>query len=482
MDTILQSYSLYPFQHSTKILTLTNPSTNRTTLIKAQSKNPHLRYPRRTKLPPDLEVNTFLKKPNTKTTPLIDDPNSNETHDSIEANLDLDGETDDVVWDPDEIEAISSLFRGRIPQKPGKLNRVRPLPLPLPHKIRPIALPTPKKHKRAQSLTKLLYKNPSFLIGLAKEIKNLPQDEDVSRVLKKWVQFLRKGSLSITIKELGHMGLAERALQVFSWAQKQPLLFPDDRILASTVEVLAMTHELKMPFNLESFVKLGSRSVNEAMMRGYIRGGNLKLALKLLRAVKYSNRVLGSGIYAKLILELAKNPDRYTLVLDLLQELGEREHLNLSQQDCTSIMKVCVRLGKFETVEVLFNWFKQKGRDPSVVMYTMVIHSRYSAGKYREALALVWEMEGSNCALDFPAYRVLIKLFVALNDFSRTVRYFAKLKEAGFSPTFDIYRDLVKICVVSGRMAKCKEVCKEAEMAGFKFDKQTRSWLLQLEG
>lgn len=36
------------------------------------------------------------------------------------------------------------------------------------------------------------------------------------------------------------------------------------------------------------------------------------------------------------------------LVMILLRELDEREDLNLSQQDCTAITKVCVRLWKFE--------------------------------------------------------------------------------------------------------------------------------------
>ncbi|KAK9269982.1 hypothetical protein L1049_025555 [Liquidambar formosana] len=191
--------------------------------------------------------------------------------------------------------------------------------------------------------------------------------------------------------------------------------------------------------------------------------------------------MLDPSISAKLILELGKNPDKHMLILSLLDELGEREDLSLRQQDCTAIMKVCIRLGKFEIVEALFNWFKQSGHDPSVVMYTTMIHSRYCEKKYREALALVWEMEASNCLFDLPAYRVVIKLFVALNDLSRTVRYFSKLKEVGFSPTYDIYRELIKIYVVSGRLAKCREVCKELETAGFKLDKQMMSQLLQLE-
>ena len=447
----------------------------------------NLRYPRRSKLPPDLGTNLFLNNKKTIKEPYRPDMTEEDEEEGEEKDGDDGNEN---VWDSEEIEAITSLFQGRIPQKPGKLGRERSLPLPLPYKLRPLGLPTPKKRVKVTfpetissraPLSKQVYKSPSVLIGLAREIKMLPAEENVSSVLNRCAQFLRKGSLSMTIRELGHLNLPERALQTFCWAQKQSHLFPDDRILVSTIEVLARNHALKVPFNLEKYVGLASRGVIEAMVRGFTKGGSLHLAWKLLSMAKDSNRMLDPGVYAKLIIELAKNPDKHTLVEALLNELGDREDLTLSQQDCTAIMKVCIRLGKFETVESLYAWFKRSGHDPSIVMYTTLIHSRCLEKKYREALAVVWEMEDSNCLFDLPAYHVVIRLFVALNDLSRASRYFSRLKESGFSPTYDIYRDLIKLYVVAGRLAKCKDVCKEAEIAGFKLDKRVMSQLLQLE-
>lgn len=434
----------------------------------------NLRYPRQTKLPPDLGINHFLKKTSTDTT----EPSQLEFPEEEEEYT----EDGDIVWESDEIETIQSLFQGRIPQKPGNLKRQRPLPLPLPYKLRPSRLPSPKKHVvKIGPISKQVYKNPNALVGLAREIRGLGVDKDVGIVLNKWVHLLRKGSLSMTIRELGHMGLPERALQTFCWAQKQPQLYPDDRVLGSTVEVLARNHELKLPFNLDKFTSSASRVVIEAMVRGFIKGGSLHLAWKLVSIAKDNKRKLNPSLYAKLIVEFGKNPDKHMVVMALLEELGEREDLNLSQQDCTAIMKVCIRLGKFVVVESVYDWFRQSGHDPSVVMYTTLIHSRYSEKRYREALALVWELEGSNCLFDFPAYRVVIKLFVALNDLTRAARYFSKLKEAGFTPTYDVYRDLIRIYMVSGRLAKCREICKEVEMGGLKLDQETVSHLLQLE-
>lgn len=443
----------------------------------------NLLYRRRTNLPPDFHPSRLhVEEPIPCETP----PSGDSESETIQFDYDDDG--GNVVWESDEIESISSLFQLRIPQKPGKLFRERPLPIPLPHKIRPLGLPTPKKLNRThlasssrQPVSNQIYKNPTFLISLAREIRSLPPEDDVSTVLNKWSPFLRKGSLSLTVRELGHMGLPERALHVFCWVQNQPHLFPDDRILASTVEVLARAHELKMPFDLDKFISLASRSVYEAMVRGFIKGGNLRLAWKLLTAASEGKRMLDPSIYAKLILELGKNPDKRMLVLPLLEELAKREDLKLFQQDCTAVMKVCIRMGKFDIVEALYDWFRKSGSAPSVVMYTTLIHSRCLESKYRDAMAVVWKMEASNCVLDLPAYRVMIKLFVALNDISRTARYFSKLKESGFVPTYDIYREVIGIYIASGRLAKCREICREAEMAGYKLDEMTRTYLSQLE-
>jgi hypothetical protein len=150
-------------------------------------KNPtkNLRYPRHDKLPPEFGVNLFLKKPTTTTTEQThDDKDFDEESNEEEQNVDT-----DVVWESDEIDAISSLFQGRIPQKPGKLDRERHLPLPSPHKLRPLGLPTPKRLpamvSTRSSVDKKLYKSPSFLVGLAREISRLNPDEDVLTILGK---------------------------------------------------------------------------------------------------------------------------------------------------------------------------------------------------------------------------------------------------------------------------------------------------------
>ncbi|XP_031478249.1 pentatricopeptide repeat-containing protein At2g01860-like [Nymphaea colorata] len=433
----------------------------------------NLRYPRRAKVPPDPDIDRMRRRKQ-----LADTGPSTSV------------EEEDDSWSEEALDAISSLFQGRVPQKPGKLGRERPLPLPVPFKIRPLGLPTPKDHIRSvasslassrSSLCKRVYKNPTFLIELAREIRDLPPEKNVSKVLDKWIAVLRKGSLSMTIRELGHMGLPQRALETFCWAKQHPQLFPDDRVLGSVVEILARFSKLKMPKDMENFMGSASKSVIEAMVRGFIRAGKDGTARKLLSIAKDAERTLDPSVLAKLIADVAKNPEKQELVSVLLEELGNREELKLKQQDCTALMKVCTKLGRFEAAESLFTWFKNSGQKPSVVMYTTLIHSRYSSKRYREAMAATWELEELNHLLDLPAYRVVIRLCVALDDLPRAVRYFSRLKEAGFCPTYDIYRDMIKLYAQNGRVAKCKEVSKEAELEGFKLDKETTS-LLQIKG
>ncbi|CAN1856397.1 Pentatricopeptide repeat-containing protein At2g01860 [Linum perenne] len=459
-------------------ITLT-PRFTSTTRIPYKNLRKNHQSPRRTKLPPDFGVNLFLKKPpnpfpeTLTTTTAADDEEESNSEQSVQGSESID-------WEQEEIEAITSLFQRRIPQKPGNpTTRVRPLPLPVPHKIRPDSLPAPKK--RFNSVSNDSHKNPVFLIELAKQISKLPPDQNASLLLSKSAHLLRKGSLSTTIRELGHMGLPSRALETLCWAQNQEHLVPDDRILACTVEVLAKSRGLKVPsFDWYKLIRLASRAVIESMIRGFVEGGSLEMALKLVEVAKKEGRVLDGSVYVKLALELVKNPDKVTIVESLLEELAEEKELKLSSKDCNSLMKVCVKLNRFELVDGLFEWFTSS-RKPSVVMYTTLVHSRVSEGKFRKALEVVWEMERDGLLFDLTAYRVVIKLFVVANDVARASRYFARLKEAGFGPTYDVYEGMVRVYMVAGRVAKCREVWKEAEMAGFRFSKHMCLLMMQLE-
>ena len=232
---------------------------------------------------------------------------------------------------------------------------------------------------------------------------------------------------------------------------------------------------------MENYLASASRSVMEAMARGFIKAGNVDLTRKILLFGRDNQRILDSGIHAKLILEVGKNPDRRRLAEVLLDELAERHDLDLRSQDCTAIMKICTGLGRFDDVEKLFYWLKGRG-NLTLVMYTALVYSRFRAGKLREAMAVVWEMEEREIALDLPAYRVVIRLCVALGDVGRAWRYFSRLKEAGFVPSYDIYRDMIKGYALEGRIAKCREICRELETVGWRLDGAARRLLLEVEG
>lgn len=383
-------------------------------------------------------------------------------------------ENNEEEWSSDQLDAIASLFRGRTaPKSRNQMNKERYLPLPMPHEIRPLGLPQSKRALRSSnpsrlSMAKRFYKNPDFLINLAREIRDLSPDKEASAVLDKWVGVLKKGSLSLTIRELGHMGLPQRALQTFCWAQKCPQLYPDDRVLGSTLEILARAGELKTPFGLQRSLSSGNRDSFEAIARGFIKAGQCKQAREVLLAARDSSCELDDGIYAKLFAEASKSIRGHKLAAQLLDELGMRDKLELEIQDCTAVMKGCIRLEMHEAVESLFHWWKESGHRPNVVMYTTVMHSRYCSGNFREALALVWEIEESNCLLDLPAYRVIIRSCAKVGDLSRAARYFSKLKDAGFSPTYDIYSHLLTLYTMSGRSKKSREVLKEMERVGLK--------------
>jgi pentatricopeptide repeat protein len=379
-------------------------------------------------------------------------------------------------WTKDEIDAISALFDRPMRQKPAKQRALFSRPTRQKPARLPIAPTPPKRHVRlAARAAPLSDKSPEALLGIAREIAALPPERDVAAVLDPWARRLRKGSLSTTVRELGHMGLPERALQTLCWAQRQtlavPLLFPDDRLLASAIHVLARFDRLKVEHALDQCVPSASRLVLQAMARGFLRAGEVGLTRRLLELARVNGRTLDVSVYVKLMLEAAKTPDGYGLAAALVDELGDRADLDLRPQDCTAVMKVCVKLRLYAAVESLFRWFRESshgGSQPTVVMYTAVIHSRCRHGHHREALALVWEMERAGCLLDLPAYRVIVKLCVALGDQERALRYLSRMKDAGFLPTADMYDNLIRGCEAAGRLAKCRQLITEAESAGLK--------------
>lgn len=135
-----------------------------------------------------------------------------------------------------------------------------------------------------------------------------------------------------------------------------------------------------------------------------------------------------------------------------------------------SVMKICVKFKRFEFVECFFEWYKELNRELSVVMYIMMIYSRFLEEKYREVMSMVWEMEELNCFFDFFVYRVVIRLFVVLDDLGRVMRYYFKFKEVGFILMYDIFCEVISVCIVFGRLIKCREICKEVEDVGLRLD------------
>eukprot|EP00252_Welwitschia_mirabilis_P025938 TRINITY_DN8293_c0_g1_i1.p1 TRINITY_DN8293_c0_g1~~TRINITY_DN8293_c0_g1_i1.p1 ORF type:complete len:484 (-),score=88.97 TRINITY_DN8293_c0_g1_i1:121-1572(-) len=386
----------------------------------------------------------------------------------LETEKDLNKEEPD--WTPEQLEILSSLFRGKgvASQKSNKPQDFRPLPLPMPHKIRPIGLPLPKKSK--PNPWKNSGRNPEFLFALARELSSIPNDEQVPEVLENSYRFLRKGSLVCVIRELALMGQIQRALQTFCWVQKKsPKLYPDERVLAAILEVLAGANELKTreTFSLDEVLIGCPVSVYNAVARGFIRSRDFEKARQVMLAAKDLGLDFDDNICATFFLEASKSPRTHKVAVKLLEEMGCKQKLGLEIETCSTVMKGCINLGMFDEVEKIFEWWKSSGRRLTVVIYTTLMHSRYCSGRYREGLSVVWEMEEANCLFDLPALRVVIRLCAKLGELARAKRYFARMKDLGLFVPSDVYENMVQLYAMNGRWKKCQETLEEMQMEGF---------------
>ncbi len=57
-------------------------------------------------------------------------------------------------------------------------------------------------------------------------------------------------------------------------------------------------------------------------------------------------------------------------------------------------------------------------------------------------------------------------LCAKLKDVAKAAKLYNYMKDAGFSPTSDVYETLIQLYSEQGRMGKVKEVLKELEMRG----------------
>ena len=103
----------------------------------------------------------------------------------------------------------------------------------------------------------------------------------------------------------------------------------------------------------------GNRDSFEAIARGFIKADQCKQARDVLLVSRDSSCELNDGIYAKLFPKASKSIRGHKFVAQLLDELGMQDKLELEIQDCTAVMKGCIRLEMHEAVESLFYWWKE---------------------------------------------------------------------------------------------------------------------------
>ncbi|KAI5061375.1 hypothetical protein GOP47_0023880 [Adiantum capillus-veneris] len=122
----------------------------------------------------------------------------------------------------------------------------------------------------------------------------------------------------------------------------------------------------------------------------------------------------------------------------LVQELGYFSELQLGLEHCTSIMAACRQVQMYDAVLGLFEWWKQTGFLPNVVMYQIVMMTLSDLRKYRDALAVYWEMTKNGCPPHLFAYDALFEICAQLGDASRALKLLAKMRESNITPTWRV--------------------------------------------
>ncbi|KAI5065512.1 hypothetical protein GOP47_0020207 [Adiantum capillus-veneris] len=363
-------------------------------------------------------------------------------------------------WTAEQFDIVTALLR--TPPKPFPVHRAPPPPRLLP-KHRPVGLPARRLH--LPNLTPRPAKDKLFLTDLAVQISKLPPHSHASQVLHGIQHLLVCGSLSATVRHLGHLGLPLRAFETLEWQQTCSHLWPDERALCAAIDVLAEEGKEEIAWDLLHTHAPMSSLAFEALARGLIAASLLNRALLVKEKAESSGLVLNQGVYAELIL-LASRLYKFKEMRKLVQELGYFSELQLGLEHCTSIMAACRKAQMYDAVLGLFEWWKQADFVPNVVMYQIVMTTLSDLGKYRDALAVYWEMTKNGCPPHLSAYDALFEICAQLGDASRALKLLAKMRESNISPTHNIYINLIKVCCQDGRLGKAREFIETMRKEG----------------
>eukprot|EP00250_Pteridium_aquilinum_P026798 c33606_g1_i1 orf=87-1400(+) len=356
------------------------------------------------------------------------------------------------VWTSEQLDIVAALLQ--TPPRPFSANRPAPPAPRHPSKHRSVGIPV--RHARTRISQTRPAKDKRFLTRLATQISELPHGHHVSDILHAYQHVLIRGSLSATIRELGHLGQPLRALETFEWQQSCTHLCSDERTLCASIEVLAKAHMEEKAWDLLQEYAPASPLAFQALAHGLMQAGLLHRALLVKKSAENCGVLISQGMYAELIL-LASHLNKMKEVRTLVQELGAFPELQLTLEHCTSVMAACRKAQMYDAVLGLFYWWKHAGFLPNVVMYEIVITSLSSVGKHRDALAMYWEMEKNDCAPNLLAYTALFEVCVQLGDSLRALRLYARMRDSDIAPTYAVYKNLIKVCCSDGRLGKAKE-------------------------
>ncbi|MCO5569184.1 hypothetical protein L7F22_022894 [Adiantum nelumboides] len=296
-----------------------------------------------------------------------------------------------MVWTAEQLDIVTALLRTR--PKPFPVDRP-PLPPRVLPTHRPVGLPARRLHLPKSTFPPAKHKR--FLANLATQISKLPPHAQASDILHRIQHLLICGSLSATIRELGQLNLPLRALETIEWQQQYSHLWPDERALCAALEVLAKAGKEGIAWALLHAHAPQSILAFEALAQGLIAASLLDRALLVKGKAESSGLVVSQGVYAEMIL-LSSRLNKFKEMRKLIEELGTFTELQLGLEHCTSVMAACRKAQMYDAVLGLFQWWKQTGFLPNIVMYQIVMTTLSDLGKHRDALALYWEMTKNGC-------------------------------------------------------------------------------------
>ncbi|KAJ3827970.1 hypothetical protein F5880DRAFT_1533489 [Lentinula raphanica] len=203
-----------------------------------------------------------------------------------------------------------------------------------------------------------------------------------------------------------------------------------------------------------------------ALIEAFCRAGQIKEAFLTVDIMQESVPVLPSTLLP-LLEHVGKDIDTFDSTWGLMDEIHKERPLHPSSLNI--LIRAAVSLGDLQRAVGAYKSFADYGIQGDRETFHRLLQGAISAGHHRLGTRILEDMKKTDIDFDSRTYELLIQLALTQETYEDAFQYLEEMKSAGFKPSMNVYKSLVKKCSRTGD-PRYTIACEEMEEMGYKAD------------